>query len=413
MKTLKTFVKSKLLSTAGNFASDENGNMAVIGALTIALMVGALAISIDMSNAISAKQRLQDTTDAIALMAARSEVESQADLNAIAQEYFEMTYPGESGADINLDSITRDGAAVTVLASNTQETYFSGIFGKNGLDVSVASTAIYASRNLNLALVLDSTGSMSNLTPTGGTRLDSLKGAGINLIDQLSNSVGEVNVSVVPFAAYVTVDTNLSGEKWLDTGNASNDWNGCMGSRQAPLDTRIDSILTRIPAVTDGRGCAKTPILPLTQDMATVKRSINNLQAKGSTYIPAGISWGWRTLTPTAPFTETKKQDKDKTDNIMVIVTDGNNTRSKDGDTHHGEDRSAADKTMAKMCKNAKRDNIKIYTIALEIKDDTTLDLLQDCASDSDSFFDASNGDELGDAFSQIATSLTNTRITS
>lgn len=417
MKTLKSFVKSKFLSTASNFSKDENGNFAIIGAITMAMLVGGLALSIDISNGHSAKQRLQDTTDAIALMAARGEIENQADLNATAQEYLQKAYPGQSGASINLDSITRNGAAVTVVASNTQTTYFAGIFGKNGLGIKAASTAEYASRNINLALVLDSTGSMGNSTPTGGTRLESLKLAGNALIDQLSESPdGQLNVSVVPFAQHVNVGTNMSRENWIEfpqTGSAPSNWDGCVGSRLAPLNTRIDSTAQRIPGLDNARGCARTPVQPLTQNMTQVKQVISSIQAKGSTYTPSGIAWGWRTLIPTAPFTESRNQNHAKTDNVMVIVTDGNNTRSKNGISHEGKVQGDADKTMAEMCANAKRDDIEIYTIALEIKDRGTRDLLEGCASGSANFFDASNGDELGDAFSAIATNLTPTRITS
>ena len=108
MKTIKTFVKTKLLSTASKFKQDEKGNFAIIGAVTMAVLIGGLAVAVDLSNGFSAKQRLQDTTDAIALLAARGEIEGQANLTAAAQEYFDLTYPGQRGSRIVLDSITRD-----------------------------------------------------------------------------------------------------------------------------------------------------------------------------------------------------------------------------------------------------------------------------------------------------------------
>ena len=415
-KPTQTF-KTKLANTTARFKKDEKGNFAVIAAITMAVFIGGLAVAVDISNGLSAKVTLQDTTDAIALAAARGEIEDQTKLNEIAQEYLDWKFPGQSGAKINLDSITRDGDAVSVVASQVQTTYFASIFGRSGLDVTAASTAVYASRNLNLALVLDSTGSMKKTTPTGGTRLAALQKAGNDLVDQLGASSGEVNISVVPFTQHVNVGTVHSRENWIEfpqssNNSAPNNWNGCVGSRDAPLNTRIDSTVQRIPGIVNGK-CATTPILPLTKNMNSVKQTINSMQHKGSTYVPSGIAWGWRTLTPIAPFTETRNQDHDKTDNVMVIMTDGNNTRSKDGITHEGKVQDDADKTMAEMCENAKRDNIKIYTIALEIKDAVTRDLLEGCASDLQSFFNASNGDELGEAFNQIATSLTNTRITS
>lgn len=417
MKTFKSFVKSKLFSTAGNIAKDEKGNFAIMGAITIGVLVAGLSLAIDISNGFSAKQTLQDTTDAIALAAARSESDNPAELTAIAQEYLAMKYPGASGATIKLDSITRNGAAVNVVASQVQETYFTGIFGISGLDVTVASTAQYEVRDLNLALVLDSTGSMRKPTTSGGSKIDSLKRACKELIDQLDGSDGEVSISVVPFTQHVNVGTQLANENWLEfpqttNGRAPVGWNGCVGSRDEPLNTRITSTVARIPGLVNGK-CATTPILPLTKNMNTVAQTIDSMTAKGSTYTPSGIAWGWRTLTPTAPFTQTRNQNTQKTDNVMVIMTDGNNTRSKNGITHELELQAPADNTMVEMCENAKRDNIQVYTIAYEIKDQKTRDILEGCASNTENFFNASSGVELGDAFNQIATSLTVARITS
>ena len=111
MKKIKALLNSKLLSTATKFGQDEKGNFAIIGAVTMAMLVAGLSLAVDLSSGISANQRLQDTTDAIALLAARGEIEGQENLTAAAQEYFNLTYPGQSGSRIVLDSITRDGDA--------------------------------------------------------------------------------------------------------------------------------------------------------------------------------------------------------------------------------------------------------------------------------------------------------------
>ena len=279
MKTIKSLVKSKLLSTASKFKQDEKGNFAIIGAVTMAMLIGALAVAVDLSNGFSAKQRLQDTTDAIALLAARGEIEGQENLTAAAQEYFDLTYPGQRGTRIVLDSITRNGDAVTVVASNTQDAYFARIFGQDELDVKVASTAEFASRDLNLALVLDTTGSMK------GSKLATLKVAGNELVNQLGAIPSDkLNVSVVPFAQYVNVGTSQANQNWLNfpqTGGAvPNNWTGCVGSRLAPLNVRIGSV-GDVPGLV-GVNCP-SELQPLTQNMNNVRRAINNLNAEGWT----------------------------------------------------------------------------------------------------------------------------------
>ena len=110
---------------------------------------------------------------------------------------------------------------------------------------------------------------------------------------------------------------------------------------------------------------------------------------------------------------EASRQDQSKTDKIMVVMTDGTNTRSQSGIGHGGQSQRDADKTTEQMCDNAKRDNITIYTIAYEITDTKTQNLLKECSSGPENFFNASNATQLRDAFKQIGVNLSNLRISS
>jgi hypothetical protein len=66
---------------------------------------------------------------------------------------------------------------------------------------------------------------------------------------------------------------------------------------------------------------------------------------------------------------------------------------------------------MALACTNAKTDGIKIYTIAFQITDETTLGLLSDCASDPSKAFKSDNNDALLAAFSAIGDDISLLRI--
>jgi len=58
-------------------------------------------MAVDLSNSYSAKQRLQDTSDAIALLAAKDKsLDTPAKLEAAAQALYDATYPGEKGIRI-------------------------------------------------------------------------------------------------------------------------------------------------------------------------------------------------------------------------------------------------------------------------------------------------------------------------
>jgi len=457
MKNIKRVIKSKLLSTATKFGQDEKGNFAIMGAVTMAMLVAGLALSVDVSSGYFAKQRLQDTTDAIALLAARGEIEGQANLTAAAQEYFSITYPGQSGSRIELKSITRNGDAVTVVASNVQETYFTGIFGTSGLDVTAASTAQYSNRNVDIAMVLDTTFSMN------GAKLNSLKSAANNLIDTFSGFNNEnLRVSVIPFAQYVNVGVSRRNAIWLDvpadknitftrrevvsrsncrmvTRNGSRDgvptrrqvrqcdkvlgapvnvtrratWEGCVGSRQTPYNERADYAGRTIPGLLNSDAKCGTEIRPLTANLNAAKQTITALKADGNTYLPAGLAWGWRALDNQEPLTEASTLPVDKTDKVMILMTDGENHNSKNGLLHNGRNRVNADQTTRSMCERIKNEDIQVYTIAYEVSDTPTQNMLRRCASGSGNFFNASNAQELNKAFQAIGASLNELRITS
>ena len=52
---------------------------------------------------------------------------------------------------------------------------------------------------------------------------------------------------------------------------------------------------------------------------------IQSLQAKGGTNMLEGVMWGWRVLSPEAPFTEGKAYDDPDNDKFLIVMTDGEN----------------------------------------------------------------------------------------
>ena len=409
-KTTQT-LKTKLTNTAARFKADEKGNFAVMAAVTMAMLVAGLAVSVDAANGQFAKQRLQDTTDAIALLAAKGQIETQAELDAAANEYLQSAYPGSKGLNIRLEDIRREGDVVTISASNKIPTYFASIFGRSGMDIAATSQALFADTQLEIALVLDTTGSMR------GSKLASLKVAGNNLVDQLksNDTRGNIKMSVVPFAQYVNVGVNNVNANWVDVrpaaGQTVSDWQGCVGSRTGNLDSRVDVRGGAVVPATTNINCA-TSISPLTDNANTTKAAISNLNAAGWTYLPSGLMWGWRTLDSRAPFQQAVSNTDTNTDKIMIVMTDGANTRSKNGAFHEGTSQLDADDKAEEVCSRIKNENITVYTIAYEVDDRTTENLLRNCASDQDKYFDASNASQLEDAFGVIAASLTELRIT-
>jgi hypothetical protein len=191
--------------------------------------------------------------------------------------------------------------------------------------------------------------------------------------------------------------------------------------------------------------CTTKAITPLTTTQQTVINAINAQEANGYTNITAGISWGLRILSPGVPFT----QGRDYTDinnlKVMIVMTDGENTyspymsvgsnpsssspsgkfvKSSYGawgylyKNHFGTTSTTSSTVLAALnartaasCVAAKTAGIKIYTIAFQVSDADTVQMLTTCASDPSMAYQSGNNQALLDAFTAIGESITSLRV--
>ena len=84
--------------------------------------------------------------------------------------------------------------------------------------------------------------------------------------------------------------------------------------------------------------------------------------------------------------------DKDK---VIVLLTDGDNTQNR-----WSTSGSSIDARTALACANAKADNIKIYTVRVI---DGDANLLRNCATKPNMYYNVNQASELNSVFSSIA----------
>jgi hypothetical protein len=180
--------------------------------------------------------------------------------------------------------------------------------------------------------------------------------------------------------------------------------------------------------------CDVQPVMALTNNYPALKAKVNSLVAQGSTNIMEGAAWGWKTLSPTLPFDEGVAYGRTGTRKIMVLLTDGTNNLGRlsnplgssygsygylvDGrlGMTSGSASQVTDAMNARtltVCTNAKALGVEIYTIKLEEPNVVTGNLLRDCATDPDHYFDVPNRALLDDAFAKIKDKIELIRIVS
>ncbi|KAA2234807.1 TadE/TadG family type IV pilus assembly protein [Salinarimonas soli] len=200
-----------------------------------------------------------------------------------------------------------------------------------------------------------------------------------------------------------------SGGSWVR-------WNGCVGSRPYPDETRDGNYSVRIPGLMN-ISCA-SPILEPTNDLSLAKSRINALTTNGETYLPAGLLWGWRALSTQAPLSARTAQAGSPVSRNMILVTDGMNTvsqRNRNSKFHDGKNAAEADTITKLTCQNMAADTasgIRLFTIAFEVTDANVKKLLTECSTlNGGAFYDAADAAQLQDALRNIGGQISKLRI--
>jgi hypothetical protein len=194
----------------------------------------------------------------------------------------------------------------------------------------------------------------------------------------------------------------------------SKTWYGCAGSRNYPLNTLDQDYATPVPGIMNVS--CPTEVTPLTNQKDAVTNAIAAMTVTGNTYIPAGLMWGWATLSRDAPYDQAQDTvNGQPVRKFLVLMTDGFNTLSPtipyDG-AHFGSDTALSNTYTQELCTNIKAKKITVYTVAFAVTDTSIKSILQGCASSANNYFDASNASELHDAFQKIAEDFSPLRLT-
>lgn len=357
------------------FARDVRGNVAILFGLSVIPLAAAAGLAVDAVLAYTVEDELQRALDAAGLAAGRTALPEH--IEADARAYFESNLA--SGAALAASStafsveVSPDGFQLTLTATAHMPTAFMRVFGMDDVTLTASTVINRQVRQMELALVLDNTGSML------GSPFTAMQSAAKELVEIVygdHETHANLYVAVVPFVAVVNVGPAHTA--WLAAGDPAiagtaykpSAWKGCVMARTTGKGDNQDydqtddppavrafqgylypdasdndwgaprspPVREQLTAYNDGYGpnlgCGP-PILPLTASRTAVLAALDGMGPwhRGGTAGNEGVAWGWRVLSPrwrglwggATPGSRPLDYDVADNDKVVVMLTDGNN----------------------------------------------------------------------------------------
>jgi Flp pilus assembly protein TadG len=224
-------ILGSMRSTAKRFARADQGNIAMIFAITLVPLLAIVGAAVDYTRASAARSAMQSALDTAALMISR-DVAANPSLSAdavqnLAKQYFGALYHNSDANSVAVKAVytvatSNKTASISIDGSGIVPTDFMKLVGFPKLDIGANSKTAWGNTRMRVAMVLDNTGSMAQ-----NGKMPAMQTAAKNMVDTLAGynkQTGDVFISLVPFAKNVNLGSsfNQSYIKWSSPTGTSN-----------------------------------------------------------------------------------------------------------------------------------------------------------------------------------------------
>lgn len=344
------FLRRYLCPRLDRFRHEEDGAVVAFTLYMFLVFMLMAGIGIDTMRHEMQRTRLAAVADAASLAGAAAPTTAAA--KAVVEDYFAKIGLEDSLEEFGEDDvkITLNTSKVTVNTSVDVDTYLMRIMGIETLSAEADSTAEKRVPKLEIALVLDVSGSMR------GDKLTNLKTAAKKFVTTILNSAdpGSAVISIVPFSFGVTPPDDVYDALTVDE---THQYSTCLvfdaddfgDTAINPDTTYAQQIYTSYYDVSgdfnrlnsDWRSCYTDDyfrFLPYSISETALHAKIESLQADGNTSGHLGIKWGAALLDPAfddvaavvAPTLSNIPAEYNElaTQKVIVMMGDGKNTSS-------------------------------------------------------------------------------------
>ncbi len=416
------------------FSRARGGNVGVVfGMLSVPILMCAGG-AVDYHLAHQTQTTMQKATDAaiLAAMSARSLTDAQRAQQAAA--IFATNVASSPIASKITPQVNVAQGAGAIVAQVAMPTTLLRVVGITDIPIKVQSRARSFGKKIEMALMTDVTGSMSEATG-GAVKLDGLKLAARDLLDIIlpDDAPPEAaRVALIPFANYVNAGplapevTSLSPTRInsgkteylipcvtertgkdaaTDAAPAPASWIGAAAPGKSSGNYGAEGVCNRSNG---GSGSGNNNLLPavmgLTESKSALLATIDSYTPSGSTAGHLGTAWAWYALSPN--WNSIWKLDRAITSytdpgtaKVAVLMTDG------EYNTQYSNTASA--QQALDLCTGMKSAGITVYTVGFGMSTANATDIaamatLGQCATSKDTFFVAYDGEALRKVFTEI-----------
>ncbi|AUC12226.1 hypothetical protein BLX90_18260 [Rhizobium sp. Y9] len=388
------------------FLTDKSGNFGIMTAILLPVLLGFAGAGMELANVMQVKADMQNTADSAALAAATEARLKKGDLTdaqikEIAKGFIaaqmEKSLTEEEKKKLEENSPTsitttenargKTYTIETTINHKVQLNPLLGFIGAKTLDLSVTGTAkstVNKGAPISMYLALDRSGSMSFKT-------DTVNAAKKSCPNYTASNWGKSEAQVTSSPCYVNKATSLKTAVGflVATLNKADPTYTANGSSQL--------VRTGASVYTHETYAAQPLSWGTSSVVSYVDKQIPEFPT-GGTDARSSLNAAYNALKKANPDEAKahKTQGNESFERYIVLMTDGEMTGNS------ASWNSSIDQSVRTTCETAKKDGIKIFSVAFMAPDKGKA-LLQYCASSADNYYAPENMEQIVTAFGEIA----------
>ena len=328
VKLVKMNIKSKLL----NFVSETSGNIAIMSAISLPVLLGVVGVAVTMADVNGRESKLQNHSDNLSLLMAKQKNDTTGEKARDAfNEYVATELREGESCTYELETSATNVTTAAVSCVGSMASFLPPFMGLDSVDYKGNATATVSAKIFEVAFVFDISDSMV------GAEMEELRATLVEMQSSVLFEDDESKLSLIPFANTVRLGDRFERFVQPGTGYAKTNgvYTGCF-DREATDPTVNLRNGPGFPLVNEA--IASGRVVCPNEDMEAVfhvnsmdwevRDMAQNIELAFGTAMSDALVWGHRSLDPDlkgllSNSSQYPLKNTVKTSKHLIMMTDG------------------------------------------------------------------------------------------